>query len=205
MTAKKVIILDDHTLFLKGMTLILKDCCADCDVYSYQSIRKLKNDKLKFDEFDLLISDIELPEEDTFELFASLKSDFPGLPILVVSMHKKNAILRKCKALNIEGYLLKDEDDQLTNAVETIINGGEYYSKAITDFCNKTKNTFIKLSAREDEIIKLIAGGYNNQQISERLFITVETVKTHKKNIRLKLDVVDNHGIIDYAKENILI
>ena len=205
MTAKKVIIIDDHTLFLKGMTLILKDCCADCEVYSYQSISRLKNDKLKFDEFDLLISDIELPEEDTFELFASLKSDFPELPILVVSMHKKNAILRKCKALNIEGYLLKDEDEQLTNAVETIINGGEYYSKAIIDFCNKTKNTFIKLSAREDEIILLIAGGYNNQQIAARLFISVETIKTHKKNIRLKLDVVDNHGIIDYAKKTFLI
>ena len=89
MSSKKVIILDDHTLFLKGMALILKECCADCDVYTYQSIEKLKSDKLKFDEFDLLISDIELPGEDVFELFTSLRDDFPGLPILVVSMQKK--------------------------------------------------------------------------------------------------------------------
>lgn len=205
MKAKSVIILDDHTLFLKGMALLLRECCVTCDILTYQSISKLKSDKLNFDEFDLLISDIELPNEDTFALFTSLKKDFPKLPILVVSMHKKNAIIRKCKAIGIEGYLLKDEDDQLTKAVETIINGGEYFSKTIIDFCQQTRDMVKILSNREEEIIKHIANGYNNNDISELLFLSVETIKTHKKNIRLKIGADSVADIIDYAKKNYLI
>ena len=204
MTSKKVIILDDHTLFLKGMALILKECCADCDVYTYQSIKKIKSDNLKFEEFDLLISDIELPGEDVFELFTSLRDYFPGLPILVVSMHKKNAVIKRCKAMNIEGYLLKDEESQFTEAVEAIINGGKYYSKAIVDFCRKTKNSYKRLTVREEEIIKLIVGGYSNQSIADKLSLSIETVKTHKKNIKIKLDVDYTTGIIEYANKNIL-
>lgn len=205
MKTKSVIILDDHTLFLKGMALLLRECCITCTILTFQSISKLKRAKLNFDEFDLLISDIELPNEDTFGLFASLKKDFPELPILVVSMHKKNAIIRKCKAIGIEGYLLKDEDNQLTKAVETIINGGEYFSEAITRFCQQTKDITQKLSFREEEIIKLIANGYNNFDISNKLFLSKETIKTHKKNIRLKLGVHDVFDITEYAKNNYLI
>ncbi len=204
MSSKKVIILDDHTLFLKGMALILKECCVDYDVYTYQSIKKIKSDNLKFEEFDLLISDIEIPGEDTFELFTLLRKDFPGLPILVVSMHKKNAVIKRCKTLNIEGYLLKDEDSQLTGAIETIINGGKYYSKAIVDFCRKNKNSYKRLTVREEEIIRLIVGGYGNQDIADKLFLSIETVKSHKKNIKIKLDVDYTTGIIEYANKNIL-
>jgi DNA-binding NarL/FixJ family response regulator len=205
MNSKRVIILDDHTLFLKGMTLILKECCADCDIYPYQSIAKLKSDKLDFKEFDLLISDIEMPNEDTFALFTALKRKYKKLPILVVSMHKKNAIIKKCKAIGIDGYLLKDEDEQLTVAVETIINGEEYYSSTIIEFCKKTQDTFVKMSKREEEVIKLIAKGYSNVEISSELFVSAETIKTHKKNIKLKLETENISDITKYAKKNFLI
>ncbi len=205
MKNRRVVILDDHTLFLKGLSLILKECCADCDIYSYQSIAKLKSDKLDFDEVDLLISDIEMPNEDTFALFTALKRSYKKFPILVVSMHKKNAIIKKCKAIGIDGYLLKDEDEQLTLAVETIINGGEYYSDAIIEFCKKTEDTFVKMSKREEEVIKLIAKGYNNIEISKELIVAVETVKTHKKHIKLKLETDSISDITEYAKKNFLI
>ncbi len=205
MNPKRVIILDDHTLFLKGMTLILKECCHSCDVYTYQSISKLKSDKLNFNNFDLLISDIELPNENSFDLFTALKQQFPKLPILVVSMHKKNAIIRKCKAIGIDGYLLKDEDEQLAEAVDTILNGGMYYSETIIDFCMQTKDKSPKLSNREEEIIKLIANGYGNSNISELLFLSTETIKTHKKNIKLKLSINTVSEIVEYAKKNYLV
>lgn len=204
MKTKKIIILDDHTLFLKGMTLILKECCSDCDIYPYQSIKKLKSDNLNFNEFSLLISDIELPEEDTFGLFTSLKEKHPNLPILVVSMHKKNAVIKKCKQLGIEGYLLKDEDEQLTTAVETIIQGETYYSDQIVDFCNQTQDGLENLSRREEEIIKLVANGYNNAEISDKLFLSIQTVKTHKRNIKIKLDIETLAEITEYANKNFL-
>ena len=204
MKTKKVIILDDHSLFLRGMSLILRECCNDCEVYAYQSIRMLKKDKLKYEEFDLLISDVELPGEDTFGLLESLREKVPALPILVVSMHKKNAVIRRCREIGIRGYLLKDEDEQLFKAIETIVAGGEYYSKTIQEFCKKTKSTFIGISKREEQIIKLIAKGLNNIEIANHLFLSVETVKTHKKNIKLKLNVGNTAEIIKYAKKTYL-
>jgi len=204
MKPKRIIILDDHTLFLKGMSLILKENNSDYEIFPYYSIAKLKSDNLNFKNFSLLISDIELPNEDSFALFKTLKKKHKKLPILVVSMHKKNAIISKCKKIGIDGYILKDEDDQLANAVEIIIEGGKYYSDTIIKFCKETENTFIKISNREEEIIKLIAQGFNNNEISDKLFISIETIKTHKKNIRIKLEVETTAEIIDYAKKNFL-
>ena len=205
MNFKRIIILDDHTLFLKGMELILKEYCSDCDVYPYQSINKLKRDRLNFSKFDLLISDIELPNEDIFGLFTILKENYPRLPILVVSMHKKNAIIKKCKTIGIEGYLLKHEDQQLISAITAILDGKEYFSKTIVEFCNQTKNISENLSAREEEIIKLIANGYTNQEIASSLVLSIETIKTHKRNIKLKLNLEGVSEIIDYAKKNYLL
>jgi len=204
MKSKKVIILDDHTLFLRGMTLILRECCAECEVFAYQSIRMLKKDKLKYKDFDLFISDVELPGEDTFGLLETLREKIPSLPILVVSMHKKNAVIRRCKDIGVKGYLLKDEDEQLFKAIETIMDGGEYYSTTIMEFCKKTKDIYVDISSREEQIIKLIAKGLNNNVIAQRLSLSKETVKTHKKNIKLKLDVSNTAEIIQYAKKTYL-
>ena len=205
MKAKRIIILDDHTLFLKGMELILKECCSECDVYAYQSIKLLKKDKLKFSKFDLLISDIELPNENTFDLFIKLKERFPRLPILVVSMHKKNAIIKKCKAIGIDGYLLKHEDQQLIKAITTILAGGVYFSRTVVDFCNQTRSINENISPREEDIIKYIAEGYSNKDIAINLNISPETIKTHKRNIKEKLNLENTHDIINYAKKNYLI
>jgi len=205
MDAKKVIILDDHTLFLKGMTLILEDCCSKCEVFAYQSIKEIVNSSINFNKFDLLISDIELPNENIFEFFATLKSNYPKLPILAVTMHKKNSIIKKCKALNIEGYLLKNEDEQLTEAIDIIINGGKYYSKTVVEFCKKTNSISINLSSREEDIIKLVANGYNIKEIADKLFLSEGTVKTHKRNIKIKLNLDYNHDIIEYAHKNYVI
>jgi DNA-binding NarL/FixJ family response regulator len=204
MKSKKIIILDDHTLFLRGMTLILKECCTDCEVFAYQSIRMLKKDKLNYKDFDLFISDVELPGEDTFGLLETLREKIPSLPILVVSMHKKNAVIRHCKDIGINGYLLKDEYEQLFKAIEAIMAGGEYYSNTIMEFCKKTKDIYVDISSREEQIIKLIAKGLNNNVIAQRLSLSRETVKTHKRNIKLKLDVSNTAEIIQYAKKTYL-
>ena len=104
------------------MTLILRECCAECEVFAYQSIRMLKKDKLKYKDFDLFISDVELPGEDTFGLLETLREKIPSLPILVVSMHKKNAVIRRCKDIGIKGYLLKEIPNVKYGPVEDLDN-----------------------------------------------------------------------------------
>jgi len=205
MKQRKILVLDDHSLYLKGMVHLLKEILPECDVISCTSIKELERDKQRFEIIDLLISDIELPGEDIFDLFNFIKKEYPQLPILVISMHKKIAVIRKCKMLGVEGYILKDEDELLAEAISKTINGEIYYSPKVEMFFRKATSTLQKLSLREDTIIKLIAQGFGNKEIAEQLFISVETVKTHKKNIKLKLGLNSTYEFINYAKSNFLL
>jgi len=201
---RKIILLDDHSLFLNGMKLILKNHFNEFDISTYQSIQKLNDDNLDFSTFNLLISDIDLPGENTFDFFTSLKTEFKELPILVVSMHKKNAIIKRCKTIGIDGYILKDEDHHLIPAVENVLNGKKYYSEIIMKHYLSTQDSKETLSNREEEILQLMAKGLNNQDLAKKVSISIETIKTHKKNIRLKLGLKTQLEIIEYVKENFL-
>lgn len=199
-----IILLDDHRLFLKGLVLLLEDILSDYKVHTFDSVKNLRSNKELLKHSDLLISDIELPGEDVFELFEQIRNKETRLPILVVSMHKKLAVIKKCKSLNIQGYILKNEDDLFPEAVLKILSGRTYYSPKIESFYKKAESNFDIISTREDEIIKLIAKGLLNQEIAEKLHISPETVKTHKKNIKLKLGVTSTQEIINFAKSNYL-
>ena len=120
-------------------------------------------------------------------------------------MHKKLAVIRKCKALGVEGYILKDEDEHLHKAIEQLLIGHSFYSPQVEIFYNRATNHYDSLSTREEDILKLIAQGYGNVEIADNFSIAIETVKTHKKNIKLKLGLKDMHDIIQYAKTNYLI
>ncbi len=92
----------------------------------------------------------------------------------------------------------------LQQAVETTLSGGYFYSPVIESFYKKAEVELSKLSKREEQIIKLIAKGFLNKEIAEKLFISIETVKTHKKNIKLKLGAETTAQLIVYAKSNFL-
>lgn len=199
-----IYLVDDHSLFLKGLSILIKSIFPEYEVRRFNSAEELLNYNNE-EEPELLVSDVELPGEDVFEMFKELRSKYNSLPILVISMHKKIAVIRRCKKMKINGYLLKDEDDELEDALKIILEGGEYYSEKVESFYNQMYDETVKLSVREEEILKCIAKGYSNFDISEKLFIGLETVKTHKRNIRMKLGFNSNSEIIKYVKNNYII
>ena len=199
-----ILLLDDHSLYLKGLESIIKEAFPLSKSDSFSSIKHLKKHTIDFEKYDLFISDIELPGEDIFKLFTEIKKSF-SVPILVVSMHKKLSVIRKCKSLNIEGYILKDDDELLIPAIRNLVSGNSYYSDRIEKFYDKLSNDQVKISIREEEILKLVCNGYSNQYISEQLHISVETVKTHKKNIKNKLGCNELNELIEAAKDRYLL
>lgn len=197
-----IILLDDHSLFLNGMKHLLSKS-FEINFRSFNSIKKLNKADLNFNNYDLFISDLELPNEDIFSFFRIVRNNF-SIPILVISMHKKISFIRRCQEIGINGYILKNDDEYLISAVDNIIEGKEYYSPMIKRVINDFSANKKIISEREEQVIKHICDGQSNLKISEFLSITVETVKTHKKNIRIKLGVSDTAELIDYAKKNIL-
>jgi len=198
-----IILLDDHSLFINGMKFILKQAFNNIEIESFNSIKELEDRKLNLQNYDLLISDLELPNEDVFLFFKRIRLNHQ-IPILVISMHQKISLVKKCNNIGVNGYILKNDDDYLIHAVKEILNEKDYYSpkikRLLSDFSLQKK----LLSNREEQVIRYICEGISNQMIAERLNISIETVKTHKKNIKIKLGVTEAYQIIEFAKKNIL-
>lgn len=202
---KRIVVIDDHTLFLKGLYGILSTEFLDADIQCFESINDCKKNNTDFSAIDLFISDIELPGEDIFVFLEQTKTKYPELPVLVLTMHKKLSVIRKCKNLGILGYLLKDDDDLFVQALHEVITGKKFYSPRIEKLYRLYSEQLNSLSPREEEILKMISQGFSNQEMADKLFVSVETVKSHKKNIKLKLGITELSELVQYAQDNYLI
>lgn len=198
----KILILDDHSLFSHGLGQILKDNLSDVELEIFKSIAKLSEKNIDYKSIDLFISDIELPGEDIFVFLNYIKSNFPSVPVLIVSMHNKLSVIKKCKELGIEGYILKDDHQLIIDVVEKIVSGEIFYSEKVLktlEILNIKENI---LTPKEEEIIVLLARGKVNHEIADELFISYNTIKTHRKNIHRKLQLNSTADIVKYYYEN---
>jgi len=198
----KIIILDDHSLFSEGLSKILTPIVQKLELDTFISIKALKHKGLDLSSYKLLISDIELPDEDVFVFLNYVKSNFPDLPILVITMHNKLSVIRKCKDLKIEGYILKDDHECIKKGIERVLSGEVFYSEKVLETLNILNKKEKLLTPKEEEIITLLAKGKNNHEIAEEIFVSYNTIKTHRKNINRKLGLNTNADIIKYYYKN---
>lgn len=200
-TLKNIIIVDDHSIFAEGLKLILKQQYTEATIHTYTSITQFITTPFDFSKIDLIISDLELPNEDIFEFIKEQNN----IPILIISMHKKLSVINRCIELGIQGFILKNDNEYLIEAIETILNGNFFHSPSIKDALQSAQKHSVILSTREYEVIQLMCQGAGNQKIAEYLSLSVETIKTHKRNIKLKIGYKENHKIIEYAQQYLLI
>ena len=158
---------------------------------------------------DLIILDISMPELEGIEVTEEIKRDFPGIKILILTMHKSKDYLRASLAAGVDGFLLKENAyDDLIKAIRNIQQGRRYISNLVLD---KVKEIILQrsdwgketgvLTTREMVILKLMAEGKSSREIAERLFISVPTVNRHRFNIKHKLELKSNADLIKYAIE----
>lgn len=187
----KTIIVDDHNIFLEGISsMLLND--EDVEIIKTFNIASEALFFLKNNEIDLLISDISMPEINGPELIEKSKKIQPNLKTLFISMYHelKNFDL-------IDGYILKDSTfEEVKIAIHTIFyQNKRYISPSIPDYPINSEEVFI-LSKREKEIIDLISKEFSTLEIAEKLFISKHTVEAHRKNIFSKLQVKNIAGLI---------
>ncbi|UQB70379.1 response regulator transcription factor [Epilithonimonas zeae] len=187
-------IVDDHQLFLDGINSILS---AE---ENYNIIFTADNAKKALQQFrnhyiDILITDISMPEVNGLELIHRVRKEFPNIKIIVMSSFQDMG-----NRESIDAYLLKNTPkERLIEVINNIYNKNEsyFYSNKI-DF----QDILIKkniLSSREKEIVTAISKGYSSSEISKILFISVNTVETHRKNIFFKLNVTNTAQLISLA------
>lgn len=205
----KVAILDDHELFLQGTQNILNEEEDISIIKTFASGESLLAEIEKL-EVDILLLDVQLPDISAEDLLKAIRQKQPETPILYLTMLRGSRIIRRLEKQHIQGYILKDVGvDELVKAIKQVASGGTYFSPDILySTKNQQTNTVTNhkvsqlLSPRELEILKLICQEMSNAEIAKKLFLSVGTVDTHRKNIIVKLGVNNTVGMVKFAIMN---
>ncbi len=211
----KVFVTDDHELYLEGLCLLLKKQDGVEVVGSSLTAKDLLA-KLPSLSIDILLLDVHLPDMEEEELLKKIRDIQPDLKVLYLTMMRGTRYIHRLVKYGVQGYLLKNAGiEELKTAIQTIRTGGTYYSKEInimdssSDFRNtitiEDKQVNEILSKREIEILKLICKEFSNQEIAEKLFLSISTVETHRKNLIAKLGVNNTVGLVKFAIKNNLV
>ncbi len=211
----KVFITDDHELYLEGLVLLLNKQPGIQVVGSALTGKELLQ-KLPELEVDILLLDVHLPDTGEEELLKTIRSAHPELKILYLTIMRGTRYIHKLIRHDIHGYILKNTSiEELVKALKTVSEGKKYFSKEINiidtdqDFRNtvtiEDKKVDEILSKREIEVLTLICKEYSNSEIAEKLFLSVSTVETHRKNLIAKLGVNNTVGLVKFALKNNLI
>jgi len=213
----RVIIVDDHRIVSEGIEALI-DTSEDISVVAkVADIDQLFPEIRKHQARIVLVNVYEASDSD-IEMIKSINKKHAEVKILIISMSADESFILKTLKTGAKGYLSKDTyRNQLFEAIYTLRNGYEYYSKSISNIIlrnyltdeieknDSTNKTLQSLTNREQEVLKLFADGYGNQKIANTLFISIRTVETHKTNIMQKLDIKTTVELVKFAIRNDII
>lgn len=207
----KVAITDDHPIVANGLKKILDDF-ANIDVVA---VYTTGNDMLKevgASLPDVMLLDMNLPDLEGPELARQLLKKFPSIKIIVLTSSDVTVQVKKMLQIGCQGYLLKDSDDKtIVQAIETVYDGGQFLSPVIQQqlvndmFRTKNQKQNTLLTRREKEVLQLITQEFTNQEIADKLFISLHTVDNHRSSLLQKLDAKNTAGLVKKAIENGLV
>jgi DNA-binding NarL/FixJ family response regulator len=206
----RIILAEDHVLVRQGIGKIIEDI-GDLKVVGEvrDGLQLLK--LLRELPVEMVILDISIPGLSGIEATKEVKKGFPGVKVLILTMHKKREYLNDAIAAGADGYLLKeDAARELISAIDTIRHGGFYISPLLA---NEMANLYVQsqravqartltespLTPREIEVIKLIAEGKSSKEIAELLYLSFRTIQNHRTKIMKKLNLRKSADLIKYA------
>lgn len=214
----KVLIADDHKLYREGIKSLLhdeEDIAISVEVSSGREVLE----KLEQQPIDIILMDIDMPDMNGVEATKAVKLRYPDMRILILSMHDDLEFILDVLKAGASGYLLKSSESlDLISAIKALVLGSSYYSERVSsklcDYLNHinqpvaaspkpaASEDIANLTRREKEILELIGKEYTNQEIADELFISTNTVFTHRKNLMKKLNVRNTAGLIHFASKN---
>lgn len=201
----KVMIIDDHTLFRKGLREILLDFPFIEECKEARSGKEAL-EILSQEKFDILFLDIAMPDMDGIETLKLIKSRDYQTKILMLSMYPEEQYAIRALKYGASGYITKSADpEELMRAIEKIIAGGKYvpeaFSEKVLHYIDKSEalSPHEMLSERELQVFMMIARGKSLVEISRELSISIKTVSTYRARILEKLNLQNNAEIINYA------
>jgi DNA-binding NarL/FixJ family response regulator len=205
----RVFIVDDHPVVIEGIHSLLQN--EKGIEWAGQAMNA--QSCLGFfisNTADVVLMDISMPGMDGVELCAVMKEKYPGIMILGLSTFNQGLYIKKMMENGASGYILKNSSkEELIEAIHAVHKGNIFFSgevgMALQEYQKSSKHQLPELSSREKEILGLIAEGYTNPQIAEKIFLSSFTVDSHRKNLLAKLNVKNTASLIRLAVEKKLI
>ncbi|MEZ5017846.1 MAG: response regulator transcription factor [Flavipsychrobacter sp.] len=208
MSEIKIVIADDHHILLDGLKAMLQKYKHINVVAAYDNGQDLF-DNLSKTQPNVALVDINMPGLNGKEVTQKIKEFYPDIQVITLSMYDDAGHIMEMIEAGVSGYLLKNVNDkELIEAIKVVNEGKLYFSsevsERITTMAIQQQKKLEepeepKLTARELEILKLIAEEYSNAQIAETLFISERTVETHRKNMLRKTSNKTIVGLLKYA------
>ncbi len=206
----RILIADDHGIVRKGLRALLQskrgwEICAEV------SDGRQAVDRARTLKPDVAILDISMPQLNGVEATRQIRKISPGTEALILSMHRSEKLIREAIEAGARGYLAKeDADDHLLAAVEALRHHHSYFASkiamaAVTAKTADGKSRRSPLTARQREIIQLLAEGKSNKEVAAILNISVKTAETHRANIMMRLDLHSFADLMHYAIRNDII
>jgi len=197
----RLFIVDDHYMVIEGVhTMMQNEKSIEWMGHATNAdscLFFLKNHRP-----DVLLMDISMPGKSGIELCREVTEHFPGVAVLALSTFNQGSFIAKMMENGALGYVLKNASkEELMQAIESVAKGKQFLSFDAAALIRKNEQKEIALSRREKEVLGLVGQGLTNGQIAEKLFISITTVITHRKNIMEKFGVNNTAVLIKKAYE----
>ncbi len=209
----RVLIADDHTIVRSGLTLLLASE-ADIEVVGEATDGAAAVEMAFASRPDVVLMDIGMPRLNGFEATRKIKEQLPAVNVLVLTMHRSDEYFFQTLEAGASDYILKGaETGELISAVRWVARGDMFLYPAmarrlVQEYLRQSGRAVTgipRLTPRENEIVRLIAEGYTNKEIAERLVVSPSTVHSHCANVMRKLELDTRRELILYARRQGLI
>lgn len=199
-----ILVTDDHTLFRRGTMKLLETFEEVGEIFEAQNGQEAIQ-VIKENEIDLVLLDLEMPIMDGWETARRIVDRYEDTYIIMVSTYDNLKIVSDLIEIGVHGYLLKNaEPDEMHTAINAVMENQFFYNQLVS----KALHTKVKgesdteagiLTKREVEIVRLICQELTMKEISERLFLSEQTVLTHRKNLMKKIQAKNSVSIVRHA------
>lgn len=200
-----VFIVDDHYMVIEGIRSLLQTE-KDIDWMGHATNAASCLAFLRIHTPDVILMDVNLPDMSGIDLCKQVTALLPSVHILGLSTFNQQPIIKNMMDNGAAGYVLKNATkEELMEAISTVMKGKNYLSMEAALALRDTHHEIPLISRREREVLTLIADGFTNAEIAEKLFISVPTVNTHRKSLLAKFNVGNTAGLIKQAVKHNLV
>jgi DNA-binding NarL/FixJ family response regulator len=214
----RILIADDHPIFIDGIKSLIEG------IDGFKVVDSAENGQIAIDKItdcqpDIILMDINMPVMDGVEATRMVKDLHPKVKVIMLTMHDEIRLIKDVLEIGARGYILKNIGrDDLVKALETVSSGKPYLDPAVqekmihslsghdNDAKEEPNSELVNsITQREMEILQLIALGHTSGDIAKKLFISKNTVETHRKNLLGKLNVNNTAALLKFAYQNGLV